>query len=465
MTRLFTRATPALLLFGAAAGAQSAPIPAAHPLGAETGTIAEAFGSVQAVRQLPDGRLLVNDPARRQLLLYDADLKHFTAIADSTNPVATYSGRNAGLIAYRGDSTLFVDPQSLSMLVIDPKGQVGRVMAVPRAEDAMSLTGVAFGLAGFDAQGRLVYRAPPRFDFRRGPGQAGPGQPGFQMPTFPDTSPIVRVELATRKVDTVAWVKSFRPKMTPRTDADGRLVGMTSVMNPLPQVDDWAVLSDGTVAILRGVEFRYDFIGADGTLTAGPKIPHDWQHLNDEEKAAFLDSTKTAQDKMRQEMQKRIDAAGGMEKLMASGNAAQVLGGPGGPGAGGSAPMVSIQIRGGPDGGEPPRRGNGGPNGAPAGGIQMAAPDYVSPSELPDYKPPFAMGAARADADGNVWVRLIATKPMPGPVYDVIDHTGKLVDRVVLPPGAAIAGFGAGGNVYLATRDDAGTHLKRVKVK
>jgi hypothetical protein len=464
MTRFVTRAAPALLLgtaaAGALAGAQTAPVPDAHPLGATVATIATPFGSVQAIRQLPDGRLLVNDPARRQLLLFDADLKTSTAIADSTNPAATYSGRNAGLLAYRGDSTLFVDPQSLSMLVIDPKGQVGRVMAVPRAEDAMALTGIAFGGAGFDAQGRLVYRAPPRFEFRRGPGQPGPGQPGFQMPTPPDTSPILRVELATRKVDTVAWVKSFAPKMTPRTNADGQLVGMTSVVNPLPLVDDWAVLSDGTLIVLRGREFRADLVGPDGKLVPGPKVAHDWQRMNDEEKVAFLDSTKAAQEKMRAEMQKRIEAAGGMEKVMASGNAAQVLGG--GPMGGGGAgvPMVNIRI-GGPDG-EPPRRGAGGPNGA--GGLQMSAPEYIPASELPDYKPPFAMGAARADADGNVWVRLIATKPMPGPVYDVIDKTGKLVDRVVLPANSAIAGFGPG-VVYLATRDEAGTHLKKVNVK
>jgi hypothetical protein len=126
--------------------------------------------------------------------------------------------------------------------------------------------------------------------------------------------------------------------------------------------------------------------------------------------------------------------------------------------------MISIRV-GGPDGAAPPRRGQGpnGGNGA-AGNVQLAAPEYVPASELPDYKPPFAMGAARADADGHVWVRLIATKPMPGPVYDVIDGTGKLVDRVVLPAGAAIAGFGPG-VVYLATRDQDGTHLKKVNVK
>jgi hypothetical protein len=131
--------------------------------------------------------------------------------------------------------------------------------------------------------------------------------------------------------------------------------------------------------------------------------------------------------------------------------------------------MISIQIGpGGPGGGEPPRRGaaGGAAGGAPAGGFQMAPLQLVDASELPDYKPPFGAGASRADADGNVWVRLIATKPMPGPVYDIIDRTGKLVDRVVLPPNSAIAGFGPG-VVYLAVRDVAAntTHLQRVAIK
>lgn len=103
------------------------------------------------------------------------------------------------------------------------------------------------------------------------------------------------------------------------------------------------------------------------------------------------------------------------------------------------------------------------PDGA-GGAAPAITRNFVEPSELPDYKPAFAAGAARADTDGNVWVRLIATMPMPGPVYDVIDAKGELVDRVVLPPNSAIAGFGPG-VAYLATRDAQGLHLRRVRVK
>jgi hypothetical protein len=341
----------------------------------------------------------------------------------------------------------------MSMLVIDPKGNLGtRVMSVPRPDDAMALTGLAFGVPGFDAQGRLVYRSAPRFNFRGGPPQ--PGQP-FTPPQMPDSAPVVRVELATRKLDTVAFLKTYAPKMNVTQGENGR-ISMSSTVNPLPLVDDWAVLADGTIVILRGREFRVDVVGADGKVTEGPKVAHDWQRMSDEEKVAFLDSTKTAMEKQRAEMMTRMQAAGGAERMVATGAAGAAMAGAG--------PMISIQMAG--PGGEPPRRGAGAPNAA-GGTPNITKPplQFIEPSELPDYKPPFAAGGARADADGNVWVRLIATKPMPGPVYDIIDRGGNLVDRVVLPANTAIAGFGRGGVVYLAERDAAGVHLKKATVK
>jgi sugar lactone lactonase YvrE len=63
----------------------------------------------------------------------------------------------------------------------------------------------------------------------------------------------------------------------------------------------------------------------------------------------------------------------------------------------------------------------------------------------------------RADASGNIWVRTIPTRQVPGgPVYDVINREGKLIDRVQVPEGRTITGFGADGSVYLVTRDTTG---------
>ena len=119
---------------------------------------------------------------------------------------------------------------------------------------------------------------------------------------------------------------------------------------------------------------------------------------------------------------------------------------------------------GGPQGGAP----GGAPDG-PRGGQTFSMPQltFVSPSELPDYRPAFTNGSVRADAEGKLWVRVLPAKPTPGggPEYDVLDRTGKLVDRVALPAGTTIAGFGTGGTVYLGVRDAAGVHVVRAREK
>ena len=92
--------------------------------------------------------------------------------------------------------------------------------------------------------------------------------------------------------------------------------------------------------------------------------------------------------------------------------------------------------------------------------------NFIAPSELPDYKPPFFANSVRADAEGNLWVRTIPTKLIAGgPVYDVINREGKLVDRVQVPANRTIAGFGPDGSVYLVSRDGSTMTFERARVR
>ena len=51
------------------------------------------------------------------------------------------------------------------------------------------------------------------------------------------------------------------------------------------------------------------------------------------------------------------------------------------------------------------------------------------------------------------------------PVYDIVNRSGVLTDRVTLPPFRTIAGF-APGVIYMAVKDSAGVvHLERARVK
>jgi hypothetical protein len=199
-------------------------------------------------------------------------------------------------------------------------------------------------------------------------------------------------------------------------------------------LDDWAVLADGSIAVVRGQDYHIDLIGANGTRSSSAKMPFDWQRMTDDDKIAVIDSARKA-----------------MENLRAAATT-----------AGATAPAPS-------DGG--PMRvsmnasiGGDGPSRTVTTSAGALPPiNFVSPSELPDYRPAFTAGAAKADLDGNLWIRTTSVRAgaIAGPIYDVVDHTGTLIDRVQVPSGRTIVGFGKGGVVYMLARDDKGAWLER----
>jgi hypothetical protein len=433
-----------LLTGGVSAGCLAQSLPPVRQLGPVTAVAKEPLGAVTTVRQLPDGKVLVNDIVGRRVVMFDSSLSTAVTVADTTSATASaYGTRPGGLIAYRGDSTLFIDPASLSMLLIDPAGKIARVMSAPRAEDVGFLVGGPFGNPGFDTQNRLIYRAPPRFRFV-GPPPTGNRLP--PIPSIPDSAALVRFDLATRKLDTVTWFRTPKVTMNVTQSPDGG-VRVLPVVNPLPQGDDWALLPDGTVALVRGRDYHVDWIGAQG-MTSSPKIPFEWERLTDEGKVAFLDSAKTA-----------------IEKARASGEFNF-----------GGAPILRRTTVDGPPGaareGQP--RESQSTAGAARAGASTAGPagdgfasiplTFVAPGDLPDYKPAFVPGSTRADADGNLWIR--TSHNVDGrPVYDVVNRKGELIDRVQLPQNRTLAGFGPAGVVYLAVRDGTTAHLEKARIR
>jgi hypothetical protein len=383
------------------------------------------------------GRVLVNDISARRVLLFDSTLSKSIVVADTTSATANaYGGRSGTLIAYRADSALYIDIGSLSMLVIGPSGKIERIMAVPRPDEAQSLIGNVFGTPAFDAAGRLVSY-----------GRAGGGEGtlmlccvGFikttNLPRMPlggasDSAFVVRSDLATRSVDTVASVKTPKIKNTVKADDQNYVQGIETTYYPLPVVDDWAVTSDGTIAIVRGRDYHVDWLRRDGKWESSPKLPFDWQRLDDARKTAIIDSAVASHEEAN-----RAEAA-----RSATGGAAG-----GGRGAAGG-------------------RGGGGTTGTAGGRREI--PNIVGRpqlNDLPDYVPPFSRGAVRADAEGNLWIRT-STVVSGQPVYDIVNRRGELAERVQLPPFRTIAGF-APGFVYMAVKDSTGVvHLERARVK
>ena len=449
----------AALLVATPALSQS--LPPVRPLGATVARSTEPMGTVTTAIPMPGGKVLVNDILKRRVLLFDSTLSTFTVVADSTSSTANaYGNRSGGLLPYRGDSALFVDPSSMSMLVINPDGKITRVMAAPRPQDVINLIGGASGVPGFDPKGRLVYRTNP---MPTGMVQQGRGGTGPMVPNFPDSVPVVRFDLGTRTLDTAGFFKIYRPQISVTTTANGGMM-MSSKQNPIPTVDDWAMLSDGTVAFVRGADYHIDWVAPDGARSSSGKVPYEWQRLDDDGKAALLDSARKEIEAARERMQAQM-AAGGPVTVMA-----------GGGGGGGAAVEVGTRVA--VAGGAPPSRGGdagrggdgrgGDGRGGGPGGMRMELPpiNMVNADELPDYRPAFTAGSARGDHEGNLWVRTTSPVGNAGPIYFILNTKGEVIDRVQLPESRQLVGFGKSGEVFMALRDtDGNVRLERAKVR
>lgn len=462
--------------------AQQAKLPPVRTLPAIIARSSEALSAVATAVPLPNGKVLVNDILGRRVLLLDSMLVKIAIVADTTSATANaYGQRGAGLIGYNGDSALFIDPASLSMMVINPAGELTTVRAVPRANEIGFLVGGPNGRPGFDPSGRLYYRgqARPRQaaagaargaarGARAGGGGAGgggagiggPGGPTFAIPEQPDSAPVVRVNLATRVLDTVATFKIPKIDIKISQGVDGRMSVQTT-MNPMPTTDDWALLSDGTIAVVRGHDFHVDWIAPDGKLTSSPKLPYEWQRLSDDDKQMVVDSARAAIEKQRAEAQRMVDGAGGPAAFIQGGGAERVMafGGAGGEppqrvAAGTAVPAAPAGGQRGGGQGDGQRGQGGGPGGGgPGGGFRIPNVNMIPANELPDYRPPFGQQSALGDLDGNLWVRTTAPSKNGGALYYVISRDNEIIDRIELPQGRILAGFGKGGLIYLGFRD------------
>ena len=412
-------ALTALACAAVTAGAQQ-PIPIVNvtpPLARTTMTL----GAVLGVRELPGGRVLVNDAGRRQIKIFDATLATATVAQDSIDGISnSYGPRPAQIVPYLGDSTLFTEVASQDLLVLDRNGQVVRALATPRYEDRGF---VDLGIApipmpfpmprAVDHKGRLIGQAG--FNFRNG--------------HVADSALIVRADLDSRHVDIIGVFHTTSGSNKNEPPENGMRV-VTTTHQPVPTEDSWTVLSDGTVAFVRGRDYHVDWLLPDGTTSATTKMPFDWKRLTDEEKQRMADSAKVVWDSLMVIRNKRN-----------------------------AGPAPAPRADGGAAGG---RSGGGGAAPGQQGSIQRMVP--VPLSEIPDYYPPIRENSAMPDLDGNLWIlpTTSAQSKQGELVYDVVNPRQGLFRRVRMPIGRSVAGFGRNGVVYLQSGDRAnGFHLER----
>lgn len=373
---------------------------------------AQKFGGIIGIRELQNGRVLVDDGGSRQLRLFDSTLASGMIVLDSASEGPNLYGRGrAPIIPYLGDSTLFPDNAAFAMLVIDEKGQVVRSMAIPTQSD---LGRIRQG-AGLDAQGRLVYLGDsPVF---RGKAQG-------ESDAKSDTFPLLRADLDLRKTDTIGYV--LRPmRVIKATSPDGSATLGMWLIDPLQTLDDWTILSDGTVALVRGHDYHVDWIRANDTRSSGARLPFDWKQLSDDDKHRVLDSIRVV-----------IDSS------MNDGSIANRV------------QMLTVTrhpgVRPAP---QPAPRPTTGRASTAFPGFKIEPDDPNQIRKVHDYYPPVRSGAAQADVDGNLWILPTTSKnSLKGElVYDVVNNKGDLFQRVRVPFGRLIVGFGKGGVVYMSS--------------
>lgn len=384
------------------------------------------LGAVLGVRELSDGRLLVNDAGRHQVRIFDPSLATATIALDSAAGASNSYGSQAGqIIRYLGDSTMFVHGLEQPVLVLDGAGRVVRAVALPEHDDGATPFPVPLPLpSAADDRGRLFSRGSTRVH----------GENGVAVTA--DSVLLLRADLESRTVEAIGSMRIAVGKNRSEPPEDGKRV-VTTIIQPVPTEDSWALLSDGTVAFVRGRDYHVDWLLPDGTRRSTGTLPFDWRRLTDDEKQKLADSAKVVWDSLMAIRNKRVNTPTNIPPAAAD---AGVKGRSGG--------------------------GMAAPGSSQGGSIQRMI--SVPLNEIPDYYPPIHRNAAIADLDGNVWVLTTTTaQSQHGElIYDVLNPAKGLFERVRMPVGRSIAGFGKGGVVYLQSGDRVnGFTLERVKLE
>jgi len=391
------------------------------------------FSQISHVRELRDGGVMVADSGGRWVALMDPALATSSVIVEN-NPFGN-SGRGRGLIPWRGDSTLLIDLPNRAALVVDAFGDIRREIAIPTVQLAQCLLGGDTGTPTVDASGRVICQMP--LASVNASGSSRSNWVGLQVA---DSSPLIRVDIASWAIDTVALLRTPRIRLVVLDYGEGRYAS-APVLVPLHVADDWARLDDGTLAIVRGADYRVDRITLDGAQLTSALLPFLAQPLTAARKTAMLDSMRAALAALRA----AHAPAGALDPpwriVTGTVDHTQIR-------------AMTIVL----------------PNAARDPAFMAArrarelSPLVIgTPEDLPDFVPPFRPGSVRADGEGHLWIPTLQVVD-GSVVYDVVRAADMRLTHVLVPAGQTIVGFGAGGAVYLASGEPGAMRLERARI-
>lgn len=377
-------------------------------LGAPTVVGVESFRNIAAVRELSDGRLIVVErgpanammqsmmaglavrmgrggrggrggtipdslappPPRRvaRVVMFDAGLTTATPVGLAGTESGEYAQPD-GLIAGPKDTTLLIDLGRGDIPVIDPAGRITAFKATP---GSLIVALIALGGMAVDGAGRLLYQ--PRVQASRNTAA------GMEIVT-PDTAPIMAYDFKTGGTIPVAQVHVEESSNTMESDPTKPGAMHMRMKSPaFPVIDDWVMMRDGTLAIIRGADLHIDWIAPNGKRRSTPAIPYAKVPVADSDKVKFRARLK------------------GIEGLTDS------------------MPMM-------------PR------------GMSMAQSE---PDSFPAFKPPFSTRGAKAAPDGTIWLPARTISPASQDGFYVVGRDGRVREHVHLMKGQRLLGFGNG---------------------
>jgi hypothetical protein len=232
----------------------------------DTARVAHEFSSIDGIRELPDGRVLVVDSRDRAVLVADFRTSRVRQVGRSGNGPGEYRAP-LSIFAGPGDSSMVFDGGQSALLYIDGSGVFGRQESTASLSASGGGTMSRFIPRAVDSTAALyhtetAFRATPQ-----GIGLADSVAIRRWTRSGPSSAPIayVRVRSASDR---------------------GGAVGSGGTI-PFVVGDQWAVSGDGRIAILRWDEYRVDFVLPDGTRSRGPVLPYERVPVTAEERAEW----------------------------------------------------------------------------------------------------------------------------------------------------------------------------------
>jgi len=252
-----------------AAGLLGPSLAAQTTLGRPQVRLSDDFGSIQTVRELPDGRVLVADPLGKALYVVDLDRGTRTVVGGEGQGPQEY-GQPDAVWALPGDSTLLVDLGNARLVVMGPDLAFGRTRPISQGDFQPGQPLVLAIPQGVDGNGDVYFRS-------MGAGIGG---------QLPDSADIMRLPRDGSAAKVVARFKVQERTMNRSGGAGNQNVSIQTI--PLSSEDAWGVAPDGSVVVARAGDYHVDWLAPDGTVTRGGAVPFQPLRIGTPEKEEYV---------------------------------------------------------------------------------------------------------------------------------------------------------------------------------